>query len=90
MLDKMRAAINEKDRTIEALVDSGREKDKLFTHLRSRSPDHQETRVTTQLAEMQGLKDSIIKLRNEIQNKDGKSLINVIIFVENRFVVSGT
>ena len=38
MLDKLRAALHEKDRTIEALVGSAREKDRLFRQLKSSSP----------------------------------------------------
>ena len=71
----MRAALNEKDRTIEALVDSGREKDKLFTQLRARSPDLHESRITSQLAELQELKDTITELRNDLQNKEGISFL---------------
>lgn len=74
MLDKMRAALNDKNLTIEALVESGREKDRLFLQLQGMCPDQQAAQVTAQLAHVQEVKDQVVRLQNELQNKEGQYL----------------
>ena len=74
MLDKLRAALNEKDKTIEALVGSAREKDRLFRQLKSSSPIIHDSLSANQLTELQSLKDEVARLNNELQNKNGEFL----------------
>ncbi|XP_064616367.1 myomegalin-like [Liolophura sinensis] len=69
MLDKMRHALLEKDKTIEALVESGKEKDKLFRQMQgSQSLDQSQT--AARLAELQNLKEELALLQNDLHNKD--------------------
>ncbi|KAI0230015.1 hypothetical protein LSAT2_019586 [Lamellibrachia satsuma] len=71
-LEKMRAALNEKDRTIEALVGSGREKDKLFHQVHgSASPDVGSIGSSVdKMAALQELRDEVAQLKNQLLNKD--------------------
>lgn len=69
ILDKLKEALNEKNRTIEVLVESAQEKDKLLSQMRDTSSSPHDTNAS-KLAELQKLKDEVAMLSNELQNKD--------------------
>ena len=63
-------------------MESAREKDNLFRQLKDKTPDMEVSmKSAVQQAELQTAKDDIARLRNELQNKDGK-LIFISIFVK--------
>ena len=54
-------------------MESAREKDNLFRQLKDKTPDTEVSmKSAVQQAELQTAKDDIARLRNELQNKDGK------------------
>ena len=54
-------------------MESAREKDNLFRQLKDKTPDIEVSmKSAVQQAELQTSKDEIARLRNELQNKDGK------------------
>ena len=54
-------------------MESAREKDNLFRQLKDKTPDMEVSmKSAVQQAELQTAKDDIARLRNELQNKDGK------------------
>ncbi|XP_064650443.1 myomegalin-like isoform X3 [Lineus longissimus] len=70
MMDKMRAALGEKDKTIEALVESGREKDKMFRQIQE-SFAAQQPLSASRSAELLNLRDEVDRLQNEVLSKEG-------------------
>ena len=63
-------------------MESAREKDNLFRQLKDKTPDMEMSmKSAVQQAELQTAKDDIARLRNELQNKDGR-LIFISIFVK--------
>jgi len=68
---------------MQALLESGSEKDKLFRQVHDRSPDIPETLTASKLAELQGAKEEIARLHNEIVNKDGEGYLG-IFYVLNK------
>ena len=63
-------------------MESAREKDNLFRQLKDKTPDMEVSmKSAVQQAELQTAKDDIARLRNELQNKDGR-LIFISIFVK--------
>ncbi|XP_071947305.1 uncharacterized protein [Antedon mediterranea] len=64
LLGKMRAAMAEKDKTIERLVESGQEKDKLFQDMQRSTPPPSAS------PDLNAMKNEIGRLRREIKARD--------------------
>ena len=61
-------------------MESAREKDNLFRQLKDKTPDMEVSmKSAVQQAELQTAKDDIARLRNELQNKDGKLIFISIV-----------
>ncbi|XP_077986186.1 uncharacterized protein LOC144440675 [Glandiceps talaboti] len=78
VLNKMKTALGEKDRTIEKLVESGREKDRLYRQMQNASspntsPQVDNAKLREQISKLQGeVKDkeaAIYKIKSEIPNE---------------------
>ncbi|XP_074655585.1 uncharacterized protein LOC141909113 isoform X2 [Tubulanus polymorphus] len=70
MMDKMRSALKEKDKTIEALVESSKDKDRMFYQLQE-SMRHHGGPSSSRGAELQNLRDEVDRLNNDLLTKEG-------------------
>ncbi|XP_071801785.1 uncharacterized protein [Asterias amurensis] len=68
LLNKMRTAMADKDKTIEKLIESGREKDRLFREVQQ-SSNHQSPSPTI-MAELANLKDKNSTLKKALHDKE--------------------